>query len=173
MAQHRGKGDVRIGRMHDDLADLSFLLPNVSPGFAGISRLVDAVAGRHISANVGLARADVNDIRIGRRHSDGTDGRNGLLVENGFPGEAGVGGLPHAAGGRSRIADHRITAYARGTRHSSSGRGTDRAIFDELEFRRPTLIRLRFLFFRGCGDTPNQQSEDDCERFSHLESLLL
>ena len=41
-------------------ADLAFLLPDVLPGLAGVGGLVDAVAGRDVAADVGLAGADVD-----------------------------------------------------------------------------------------------------------------
>ena len=52
--------------MDDHLADLTFLFPDVLPALAAVGGLVDAVAGGDIPADVGLARADVDDVGLGR-----------------------------------------------------------------------------------------------------------
>jgi hypothetical protein len=53
--------------MDDHRADLPFLLPHVRPRLAAVDRLVDAVAGRDVAADVGFTGADVDDIWIRRR----------------------------------------------------------------------------------------------------------
>ena len=50
-----------------------------------------------IGADIRFAGAGVDHIGIGRRNGDGTDGGDGLLVEDRFPNRAGVGGFPDAA----------------------------------------------------------------------------
>src|SRR4051812_18290578 len=60
VAEDGGEGNVRVRRMHDQRADLTRLFPDVLPGFAGVSGLVDTVAGGDVAADVRLARADVN-----------------------------------------------------------------------------------------------------------------
>ena len=55
-----------------------------------------------------FALAHVDDIGIGRRDADGADGFVVHVVEQRFPVEAAVGGLPQAAGGESDIHGHRI-----------------------------------------------------------------
>ena len=103
VAEHRGEGDVGILRVDDHGPDLAFLLPDVRPGLAGVGRLVDAVARGHVAADVGLARADVDDVRVGRRHGDRADRRDRLVVEDRLPGEAAVARLPDAARGRGGV----------------------------------------------------------------------
>src|SRR5438128_1408909 len=142
MAQGRGKGDVGVCGMNDDLADLTFLFPDMGPVLAGVGGFVDAVAGGHVAANVSLSRADVDDVRIGGRHGDGADRGNRLLVENRLPGEAAIAAFPDAAGRRGRVVSQRIAGDSRRAADATAGRGTNRPVLDELEFGRSALIRL-------------------------------
>jgi len=64
VAEDGREGNVGILRMDDQLPDLTVVLPDVRPRLAGIGRFVDAVAGRDVAANVGLARPDVNDAGV-------------------------------------------------------------------------------------------------------------
>ena len=50
-------------------------------------RLVDAVARRDVAADVGLAGADVDDVRVGRGDGDRADRGDRLVVEDRLPGE--------------------------------------------------------------------------------------
>ena len=65
MAHGRHVNDARIGRVHDDAADgLRVVQPEMIPGFAAVGGAPDAVADRRTLAIVGLAGADVDDVRI-------------------------------------------------------------------------------------------------------------
>src|SRR5262249_55876440 len=99
VAQDRGVGDVGVMRVDDELADLPGLPPDVLPGLAAVGALVEAVAGGDVAADVGLAGADVDDVRVGRGHGQGAGGGGGLVVEDRAPVDAAVVGLPDAAGG--------------------------------------------------------------------------
>src|SRR5262249_8094666 len=66
LAKDRGEGDVRVARVHGHGADLGDLFPDVLPGLARVGALVDAVSRRHVSADIRLAAADVDDVRVGR-----------------------------------------------------------------------------------------------------------
>src|SRR5262249_42947549 len=96
VAEDRREGNVGILRVDDAGADLALLLPVVLPGPAGVGGLVDAVAGRDVAADVGLAGADVDHVRVRRGDGQGADGRDRLVVEDRLPGEAAVGRLPDA-----------------------------------------------------------------------------
>src|SRR5262249_33497079 len=108
VAEDSSVGDVGVFRVDDHLPDLPLLFPDVLPALAAVGGAVAAVAGGGVAADVGLARADVDDVGVGRGHSDGADGSNGLVVEDGFPGDARVGGLPDAAGGGARVVDQGV-----------------------------------------------------------------
>ncbi len=64
----------RILRINHDPADLPRVVQaDVRPGSAAIRTFVDAVAGRQIGTDVGLAGSRVDGFGIGWRHSDGSD----------------------------------------------------------------------------------------------------
>src|SRR5262249_11241988 len=90
VAEDRREGDVRVGRVDGHGADLALLLPDVLPGLTGIGGFVDAVARRHVAADVGLATADVDHVRVGRGDGDGADGGDRLVVEDRLPGDTAV-----------------------------------------------------------------------------------
>src|SRR5580698_3685143 len=65
---------VGICGIDDDLTDLASLdEPDGVPGLARINGLKDTNAVGVLAADVRLSGADVHDIRIGRRHGNGTD----------------------------------------------------------------------------------------------------
>ena len=99
-------------------------------------RLVDAVAGRDVAADVGLAGADVDDVRVGRGDGDRADRRDRLVVEDRLPVDAAVVGLPDAAGGRGRVVGERIARHAGDPRDPPAGRRADRAVVQAGELRR-------------------------------------
>src|SRR6266581_1568385 len=79
MAQSGDEGDVGIGGMNDDLADVARVFqPNVVPGLAGVVRTVNTITEGDVATNAGFARADINDIGIGVRDRDAADGGGGL-----------------------------------------------------------------------------------------------
>ena len=116
MAEIALRGDdhhVRVARIHDDARNLLRLLEaDVSPGRASISALVHAVALGHSTTRDQITGADVDRVAV-RRGDFERANHLGVFdaVEDGPPGSAGVGCLPHTAGGqaeveRSRLADH-------------------------------------------------------------------
>jgi len=70
MAQHRRKGDLRVGRVDDHRPDLPLLLPDLLPIFTRICRFVYAITCRDIAANVGLSGADIDYVWIRWRDRD-------------------------------------------------------------------------------------------------------
>ena len=104
---------VLSARVHDDAGDLLGLLePDERPRHACIGALVHAAACGEAAAGDEIAGADVDRVAVRRRHFQGADHFGVLhVVHDRPPGGAGVGGLPHAAGGqadveRARLADH-------------------------------------------------------------------
>ena len=91
--------DVGIRGVGHDLADAAgFVETHVSPGAAGIGRLVDAVA-HHIAVadGPGLSGARPHDGGIRERNRERTDGGYGLAFEDRDPTIAPVRGLPDPA----------------------------------------------------------------------------
>src|SRR5262249_27297111 len=132
-------GDVGVGGVDDHGADLAVVLPDVIPGLAGVAGLVDAVARLDIAADVGLAAADVDHVRVGRRDGDGSDGRDWLLIEDGLPGESAVARLPDAAGRGGGVIGKRVAGDAASTGDASAGGGADVAELEALELGRAAL----------------------------------
>ncbi len=96
---------VGIGWVDADLADVTGRLEaKVLPRLAGIGRAIHAVAVGDVGTDAAFAHADVQHVRVGRRNGDRAD-RGALeeAIRNVRPVNAPVGGLPHAATGRSEV----------------------------------------------------------------------
>ena len=78
------------------------------PGFPRISRFVDAIAYREIGTLQSFPAANINDIRIGRRNRDASDGARRLFVEDRRPRAAVVISLPNAAVNLCDVEDVRL-----------------------------------------------------------------
>ena len=96
--------DVRVARIDDDLADvLGVLQADVLPADAAVARAVDAVAVADAALGVVLAGAHPHGERVVGVEGQAADRVGALVVEDRRPGDAGVGRLPHAAGGRGDV----------------------------------------------------------------------
>ena len=73
---------------------LGRLQPHVLPARAAIVRPVNTVAEPDVTSPHVFAGADPNNVRIARVRGQTADGVACLVVEDGSPGRAGVGGLP-------------------------------------------------------------------------------
>src|SRR5476649_669216 len=82
---------------------------NVSPGSATIDRLQNPGSVVTVLREVFLAGTHVNRVRVTRVERDGTGGERWLIVRQGRPVRAAIGGLPNAALSRPDI-DHIGTA---------------------------------------------------------------
>src|SRR5690606_9970501 len=90
--------DVRVVRMHHDIADVARVgQPHVGPRLTSVGRAIDAVAVADVAADGRLAGADVDDVGVGGRKGDCADRRGGqVAVGDVRPVRAGVGRLPDA-----------------------------------------------------------------------------
>ena len=107
VAQCRHVDEVGVVRMHADAADVPRVAePQVTPGLAAVGRPVDAVAVRQVAPDGGLARTDVQHIRVGVGYREGAH-RGGVeeAVGHVLPVRARVVGLPHAADARPEVED--------------------------------------------------------------------
>ena len=74
MAERRHVGAVRVGGVDADASDrVGVGEAEVAPGLPGIVRAVDAVALEDVGAELHLAHADVDDVRVGGGHRDRPD----------------------------------------------------------------------------------------------------
>ena len=127
MAEHRGEDPIRIVRIDGERRDLlAVAQAEVRPGAAGVGRSVDAVAHREVGALQPLAAADVDDVRIRRRHRDRADRLRRLVVEDGLPGAPVVVGPPDAAVADADVEDIRMRP-ARRPGPACARRGTARS----------------------------------------------
>ena len=99
VAERADVGDVGVEGIEGDAGDVVGVLEaEVAPGLAAVERFVDAVAEANAVAGVGLAGAEPDDVGVMRVDGDIADGDSGLVIEDGGPGGAGVGGFEEAAG---------------------------------------------------------------------------
>ena len=105
MSERRDINDVGIGGVHANARDrLCIRQAQVPPGLAAVGGLVDAVALGDAAAELGLAHANVNDVRVGFRYGHRAHrGAGHLPVGDREPGVAAVRGLPEPAAGGPEV----------------------------------------------------------------------
>src|SRR5262249_29122987 len=141
LAEDRRVGDVWVLRVDDDRADLTFLLPDMLPGLAGVLGLVDTVAGSDVAPDVRLAGADVDHARIGRRQRNRPARRDRLVVEDRLPDVAAVAPFPHARHRAGGIVGLRVARHTASTADASADRWADGPELETLE-EVPPFLRL-------------------------------
>ena len=129
VAEGCDEGDIGIRGMNDDLAYVTRVFQtDVSPGFAGVVRTIDAIAEGDVAANAGFAAASINHVGIGIGDGDAADrGGGGLLIEERIPGIAAVGGFPDAAGDRAEIVGVRLAGHTRNGQGAAAAERADEA----------------------------------------------
>ena len=114
--------------MHDDARDLLRVgESDVRPRFAAVDRSVHSVALRDVGAHVRLARADIDDVRIGWRHRDRADRSDRLRIEDRLPRAARVIRFPHAAVHAAEIEMLRLSRHASDREHATRAKRTNAA----------------------------------------------
>src|SRR5262249_7408361 len=105
---------VRVAWIDHDARDVSRRIQaHVLPRASRVGRLVDAVAERVIGTNQpGLTRAGPDRVVRGGRDGERADGGDVLVVEDGPPGDARVGGFPDAAVRGADVHGHRVARHA-------------------------------------------------------------
>ena len=128
MAEDGDEELVGVARIDGDLRDLlAVAQAEVGPGFAGVGGFVEAIAGGEIGALEAFAAAGVDDVGIGGGDGERADGSGGLVVEDGVPGTAVVGGLPDAAIADADVEDVGLGGDALGGFGASGAQGSDGA----------------------------------------------
>ena len=81
MPQSSDERDVRIFRVHDQAADgMRVAQPNKLPGLTGVDGLVHSVSADDVAADASFPGADINNVGIGFRNRQRTDGRRSVLL---------------------------------------------------------------------------------------------
>ena len=105
---------VGVGGVDDDASDAPGLVePHMLPGFARVGGAIDAVANDNVAADERFAGSDPDYIRIRGSDRQRADGRHRLVVEDGLPVHASVGGLEHTARGCPKIDGVAVARHAR------------------------------------------------------------
>src|SRR5581483_659987 len=108
-AEHRNHDVIGVMWIDDDAADLADVLEaHEIPGLARIRREIDTRAGDHVVADVGLAGAHPDQVRVRGGNGDRANGARRLLLENRLEVQAAIGRLEHTAAGRADIVDLRV-----------------------------------------------------------------
>jgi len=132
---------VRILRIHHDAADLvGVLQTDVRPGCAAIGRFVDAVTGRQIGTNVGLAGSSVDGLGIRGRHGDRADRSHRLALKNRSPYRSGIRGFPDTPIDRAKIKSGRVPRHTGHGNRPAPAKWPNQAPFEPVhQFRRNRL----------------------------------
>ena len=105
MPQHANPDDVRIRRVNTHAVHMVLHVEErvAGPRLASVLRHPDAVARGRIAANITLAAAHPDDVRVRGRDRNGTDRAAEILVRRRLPGGAAVGSLEDATTDRSHV----------------------------------------------------------------------
>jgi len=125
VAERAGEDDVGVLRVDDHARDAAGPIEaHARPRFAGVGRLVDAIADRDVASDECLAGAGPDRVRIAGRNRQRANRLDVLIVEDRIPVGAGVAGFPDAARGRADVEDVRI-ARNPGDRDHAIADGSD------------------------------------------------
>ena len=104
VAERADVDDVGIGRMDGEPGNASGLFePHERPGHPAVGGLVDPLPDGDVAADLPLAGAGPDDVGIGQGHPQRADRLHRLVVEDGVPVNAAVGGLVDAPGGGADV----------------------------------------------------------------------
>ena len=156
MAEGADVYDVGVGRMDGEPGNAPGLLqPHERPGPPRVGGLVGPLPHGDVAADLPLAGARPDDVGIGHGHAQRTDRLNRLVVEDGVPVHAAVGGLVDAPGGRPEVVGVRVARDA-------GGRGEAVALGpDVAPLKVGVALGGRRLL--GDGGRGREQSEDEEE----------
>src|SRR5579859_4492062 len=135
------------------------------PGLAGIGGLVNAITHGEIGPLQALAAAHINNVGIGSRYGYGANGAGGLLVKNGSPRSAVVGGLPHSAVAHAYVKDIRLAGDAGGGLGASATKGANAAPVQRLQIVRIHLLR------KGHGQSSQTENDEKTQDHKTAKSV--
>src|SRR6188472_4027461 len=126
MSKCGDEDNVGIVWMDDERADLAGIAQSdIFPVLSRIHRLVNAGAVGCVSANRGLAGADVDGVVIRRRHRNRADGGNVLLIEDRCPIRTAIQCFPYPASDRAKIPGVGFVAHAFDRQGASTAEWSD------------------------------------------------
>src|SRR6266436_1350787 len=107
MSFGRDEDAIGVLRVNENRGDLLRVakIAHVQPGFSGVGRFEDAVARGKVRTLKTFTAADIDDVWIGGSNGESADGAGRLVVEDGNPSVAKIGGLPNAAVNRGHVED--------------------------------------------------------------------
>src|ERR1700693_5714149 len=127
MAQRRHVYDLGIPGVDNQLSDGARIPQgDVLPRLATIQRFVDPIAMRNVATNACLSRADINDARLRRRHSQAANAPDSFFIKKRGPRHGAVGRLPYSAAGRPKVIGVRVPRESRRCQRAPPAEGTDR-----------------------------------------------
>src|SRR5580704_11512599 len=123
--------DVRISRIDYDSADLAGILQAyVGPRRAAVGRFVNAIAGRQVGSNVGLASSGKDRLRVRWCQCDCPDRADRLVVKDWPPDSSSVRSFPDAAIDRAEIKGCRVARHACDSNHATSTEWANESPFE-------------------------------------------
>src|SRR2546421_2797186 len=132
-----GDGDqdvIGIARIDCDLRNLlPIAQPEMRPGLPRIDRFVDAVSYRKVRTLQSFTAANINNIRIGSRDRDASNGAGWLVVKYRRPRAAVVISLPNAAVDLSNVEDVRLRWHTGDRARAASAKWANAAPVKRLE----------------------------------------
>ncbi len=145
IADHRHIDQVRVGRMDANPGNIpGFLQTDMAPGLAAVRGLVGTVTPGNTVAQLRLARADIDDIRIAGSQRNGADRSHiDLAVGNRKPVLAVVLGHPYSA---RRMCMEKLVLVRRMHRNAAASHTDKRADAPPLHgAHRPVRLRIDLL----------------------------
>src|SRR6266550_1146291 len=105
------------------------------PRLATVESLVNPIAMRNVAPDASLPCADINDVRLRRRHRQTANAPNCFFIKQRGPGHGAVGRLPDSSASRAKVVGIWIPGNSGRGQRSPAAVGTDRAVFQSLEDR--------------------------------------
>ncbi len=115
---------------------------HVLPGVAAVGGFPHAIADGDVGADVRLAGAGPDDLRIGGGHGQCAHGVDRLVVEDGLPVDAAVRGAPDPSGGGACVVGEPVSRSAH-HRGDAVAHGSDVAVVERVVLIRADLLPLQ------------------------------
>src|ERR1700722_6423765 len=127
MSERSDIDSVGVFRIDDDATNLPRIFEaDGFPCLACIRGFEDADAIGVLAANIRLARTDVDNVGVGGRNRDGSDGADGYaLIADGEPGASCIVGLPYSTANRAHVESVWLTGASGDSVASATAHRTD------------------------------------------------
>ncbi len=129
MPQPSHENFIRVGRMHNESPDLLHIAQAyMLPVFAAVGRFENAIAHGQVRAVQAFAGSDINNVWLGRRDGDITNGTRWRFIEDRTPGSTIVICFPDTTVVDAHKKDVWLRRNAYGTNRTTRAKGADEAI---------------------------------------------